>query len=175
MKPPLAPELKGKLVSSELQPTHGIVGEDEQDTLLLQRATDEATRYITSFLWCERVLDSYFAGGVAGIFAIFFFHIRPGRPGVDPWIWIVVGDIPNAYLSISDCESAQEVFATYMGGMRRWVELARENKSGTAEQGVPPVNVPPTPEWAETLNKKLEGLDSLIRPLFENDGQVSFS
>jgi len=39
-----------------------------------------------------------FGGGVGGIFAVFFFQIRPSRPNVEPWIWIIVGDIPSAYL-----------------------------------------------------------------------------
>ena len=162
------PELKGTQVASKLVPVAGIAGNDEEDTLLLRKMAERAKRYISSFPWCEAILDSHFGGGVGGIFAVFFFHIRPSRPDVDPWIWIVVGDIPSAYLPISDCESPGEVFRTYVRGMSRWVELARKGQTGGSEQGIPPVNVPSTPEWAENLSERLRGLQLAVKPFFED-------
>jgi hypothetical protein len=90
---------------------------------------------------------------------------------VDPWIWTIVGDIPPAYLPVSDCKSPAEVFRTYLSGMNRWVEFVRKGQSGTPEQGVPPVNVPATPEWAERLNQKLYGLTLAVKPFFEDKGE----
>jgi hypothetical protein len=161
-------ELKGKKVASGLAPSANIVGDDEQDTALLRTMAGEAMRYIRSFSWCKNVLDSYFGGGVGGIFAVFLFHIRPSRPDVDPWIWIVVGDIPPAYLPLCDCELPADVFRTYIRGMRRWVEFAREGRPDKPPAAdIPPVNVPPTPEWAEKLDQKLQGLIFLVEPFFE--------
>src|SRR5689334_15308281 len=91
-------ELQGQQIAADLTPAKSIVGDDEQDTVLLREMADEAKRYISSFSWCKEVLESYFGGGVGGIFAVFFFHIRPSRPDVEPWIWIIVGDIPPGYL-----------------------------------------------------------------------------
>jgi hypothetical protein len=163
------PECEGEEIAYNLVPTENVSGDDEQDTVLLRNVADEAKQYISTFEWCDAVLDSYFGGGVGGIFAVFFFHIRSNRPEVDPWIWIVVGDIPPAYLPIADCKSPGEVFRTYVDGMSRWVELARKGQRGTAEQGVPPLNVPATPEWAEKLNQKLNGLTFAIKPIFEDE------
>ncbi|MGA9306103.1 MAG: hypothetical protein WBW31_11945 [Candidatus Sulfotelmatobacter sp.] len=53
--------------------------------------------------------------------------------------------------------------------MSKWVELARMGKTGTPDQGVPPVNVPATPEWAEKLSQRLNGLALAVRPFFEDD------
>jgi len=156
-------------VASELVPAASIVGDDEQDTILLRKMSEDAKQYISSFPWCETIRDSYFGGGVGGIFAVFFFHISSNRFDVAPWIWIVVGDIPSAYLPITDCESPAEVFRSYIRGMNRWVELARKGQNGTPEQGVPPVNVPATPEWAERLNQKLYGLTLAVKPFFEDE------
>jgi hypothetical protein len=160
-------ELEGQQVASELTPAKRIIGDDERDTVLLRAMADEAKRYISSFSWCKEVLDSYFGGGVGGIFAVFFFHVRSSRPDVEPWIWIIVGDIPPAYLPLTDCRTPAEVFRTYMRGMSNWVELARNSQKGTPEQGVPPVNVPATPEWAERINQKLYGLTLAVKPFFE--------
>src|SRR5438876_1314670 len=126
MKPRRPPDLKGPHVSSKLTPGANLVGDDEQDTALLRRMLNEAEDYISSFSWCNDVLDSFFGGGVGGIFAIFLFHIRPTRRGIDPWIWIVVGDIPPAYLPLADCDSPAEVFRTYLQGMTKWVQRARK-------------------------------------------------
>lgn len=166
------PDAKGEEVASELVPVGNITGEDEEDTTLLREMSETAKHYLSSFSWCDTILSSYFGGGVGGIFAVFYFHIRPARPGVDSWMWVVVGDIPPAYLPLADCRSPADVFRTYIRGMSRWVELARKGQGGTPEQGVPPVNVPPTPEWAEKLNQKLYGLMLAVKPFFENEDET---
>ena len=165
-------ELIGEQIASALVPAESINGDDEQDTILLHKMLDNAKQYISSFSWCETILGSYCGGGVGGIFAVFFFHIRPSRPDVDRWIWVVVGDIPPAYIALTDCKSAAEAFKTYIRGMSRWVVLARKGETGTAEQGVPPVNVPATPEWAEKLDKKLYGLTLVVKPFFEDESNI---
>jgi hypothetical protein len=166
-------EVKGKEVALGLVPSGSIVGDDEEDTALLRVMFDAARQYISSFSWCEAVLDSYFGGGVGGIFAVFFFHIRCSRVDVDPWIWIVVGDIPPAYLPLSDCDSPREVFRTYIHGMSRWVEFARKGQPGAATpRDVPPIDVPPTTEWAERLNQKIYGLTLAVQPFFEEESST---
>jgi hypothetical protein len=165
-------ELQGEQIASGLTPAGNIVGDDEQDTVLLRKMSEDATRYISSFPWCDGVLNSYFGGGVGGIFAVFLYHIRPYRPNVEPWTWIVVGDIPPAYLPLTDCKSPAEVFRTYIRGMNNWVELARKGRTGTSEQGVPPVNVPATPEWAEKINQKLYGLTLAVQPFFDDESST---
>lgn len=162
-------EIAGRKIAAELVSNDKIGGDDATDTELLKGMAVEATRYIRSFAWCETVIGSYFGGGIGGIFAVFFLHIDSSRPEVDPWIWIIVGDVPPTYLPLTDCASPAEAFRIYFHGMSKWVELARKGEAGTAEQGVPPVNVPATPEWAERLNQKLHGLTLCIKPLFERD------
>jgi len=162
-------EQDGRLIATKLVGVLDMKGEDEEDTRFLREMAENATRYISSFSWCESILDSYFGGGVGGIFVIFLFHIHSGRPDVDPWIWIMTGDIPSAYLPVSDCTSPEEAFETYILGMKRWVEFARGNTDGIDEEDIPPVNVPATPEWAEKLDKRLGTLETTIRPFFQDD------
>jgi hypothetical protein len=165
-------ELLGELIASELVLTQDLEGDDEQDSFLLRKMSEEAKHYISSFSWCSEIRNSYFGGGVGGIFAVFLFYIRPGRPNVESWIWIVVGDIPPAYLPVSDCKSPGEVFKNYIRGMTRWVELARLGRTGTPEDGVPPVNVPATPEWAEKLGQRLVGLTLSVKAVFEGESDA---
>lgn len=148
-----------------------MTGDDQQDTMLLRQMSKEADAYLRAFSWCGDVLSSFFGGGVGGVFAVFLFKIRPTRSEVGPWIWIVVGDIPSAYLPIEDAKSPSEVFKTYLRGMSKWVEFARNGQSGTADDGVPPVNVPATPEWAKELEHRLHSLRLLVQPFFDEGGE----
>jgi hypothetical protein len=152
-------------------PVQLMKGDDEEETQLLREMSVEADEYLRSFPWCNRVLGSFFGGGVGGIFAVFLFRIDASRPAVGPWIWIVVGDIPPAYLPFEDAESPAEVFRTYMWGMRNWVELARQGRKGTVADNVPPINVPASPEWAEKLAHKLHLLSLLVKPFFDESGE----
>jgi len=144
-----------------------IAGEDEEDTELLKEMLEEAKNYVLSFSWCESILGSYFAGGVGKIFAIFLFNISPARPEVDSWMWIVVGDVPPAYLPLEDCRTSREVFDTYIAGMKRWVELVREGREAAPEDRVPPVNIPANREWAESLDGRLRSFTELLQPFFD--------
>jgi len=71
---------------------------DDEDTRLLIEMAQQAKDYLSSFALCGSIREAYFGDGYGGIAAIFFFHIQPMRPEVDEWLWVVVGDLPPAYL-----------------------------------------------------------------------------
>src|ERR1700704_1264925 len=79
-------------------PVERMTGDDDEDAALLRGMSTGAEEYLRSFSWCGDVLSSFFGGGVGGVFAVFLFNIHPARPEVSSWIWVVVGDIPSAYL-----------------------------------------------------------------------------
>ena len=156
---------------ANVQPVALMTGDDEEDTTLLRQMARNAETYLRSFSWCGDVLGAYFGGGVGGIFAVFLFNIRPARAEIAAWIWAVVGDIPSAYLPLEDAKSAAEVFKKYIWGMSNWVTLARQGLTGRPEEGVPPVNVPPTPEWADKLEQRLHTLRLVAEPFFDETGE----
>jgi len=164
-------EQKGTKLAATLVPIASICGDDELDTGLLKKMAEYSEKYISAFSWCEEVLESYFAGGVGGIFAVFFFRIKTKYPRVDPWIWIMGGSVPPAYLPLRHCNSAARAFDMYLEGMRKWVEYARKGQTGNDDQGVPPVNLPSTPEQAEEIHKRLEALVLAVKPFFEKLGE----
>lgn len=144
-------------------------GEDEEDSSLLKAMARDAEAYLRSFSWCSNVSNSYSGGGVGGVFAIFLFNIHPMRPEIGTWMWAIVGDVPFAYLPLEDASSAREVFNVYVRGMNRWVEFARLGRSGTPDDGVPPVDVPPTREWAEKVEHRIHSLVLIMKPFFDGD------
>jgi hypothetical protein len=56
----------------------------------------------------------------------------------------------------------------YMQGMTKWVQFARQGKQGTTVDGVPPVNAPATPEWADKLEERLHLLRFAVKPSFDD-------
>lgn len=144
-------------------PISDMCGEDEEETQRLRDMEAEARDFICKFEWCGGVRDLYFGEGIGDVFAVFLARISPARPSVDQYLWIVVGDIPPAYLVVDDCPTPRAALEGYIGEMRKWVALAKEGKSS---RDVIPVNVPATPEWAESLNSRLDALEQKMIPLW---------
>jgi hypothetical protein len=148
-------------------PVSGVVpitemhGDDEDETRRLRDMEAKARDFITNSNWCDGIRDFYFGDGIGDVVAVFFARITPARPSVDEYVWIVVGDIPPAYLVVDDCPTPKAALEGYIWEMRKWVALAKEGKSS---RDVIPVNAPATPESAEMLKSRLDTLEQQIMP-----------
>lgn len=145
-------------------PIDQIFGDDEEDIKLLLVMASEAQTYIQSFSWCKSIRETYFGNGFGGVVAVFFFRIEPYRKGLDEWLWVVVGDVPPAYLVIDDCKTPSQALEGYIEEMSKWVKLA---KQGRSSKKVIPVNIPSTPENASQLEGRLKFLGEVIVPAFQ--------
>jgi hypothetical protein len=138
-------------------------GENTEETHLLHRMLGEAKEYLAAFDWCESIEESYFGLGVGGIVAVFLFKIRPRHEGVDELLWVVVGDLPKAYLVTDDSPSPRLALETYVELMSEWVDAATK---GQPVDELIPVNVAPTLENAKLLEGRLAFLSAKIIPLY---------
>jgi len=154
-------------IAADLTPCEEITGDDAEDTRLLRAMAADSKTYLEGFAWCQNVLECYFGDGVGGIFAVFFFRIQPKDETIGDWIWVMWGDVPPAYLPLADCSSPCEAFRKYIRGMSKWADLALKSQIGLPEDGVPPVNVPSTPEWGEHLHRRLQSLLLTVGPIFD--------
>jgi hypothetical protein len=150
-------------------PIDQIFGEDDEDIRLLRIMVSEAREYILSFSWCNAIREGYFGEGLGGIVALFLFRIEASRANVDEWLWVVVGDVPCAYLVIDQCKTPTQALEAYIEEMFKWVKLA---KQGRSSKRVIPVNVPATPEYAEALEGRLKVLREVIVPAFRSKEAV---
>lgn len=141
---------------TRLPPADVSTGDDDLDS-----ARVEARQYLEFYNWVLSIKGEYLGYGAEGIIYIFLFEIEPGRPEVNRWIWVIVGDIPPAFLPADDATTPFEVLDSYIGALEEWVEAAREGKS-VAE--LIPVNVDATPANAEMLAGRLKFLDERILP-----------
>jgi hypothetical protein len=158
---------------SEL-PIRGVVpiaemrGEDSDESELFLLAAKAAKDYLEAFPWCKHILESYFGDGIGGVVEIFCFRIAPSHPNVDEWFWVIVGDLPPAYLVTDDCRTPSEALEDYITQLSAWVHLARQGRSSS---DVIRVGVAPTPDNAAELDKRIRFLRDFALPRFR-DGET---
>ncbi len=157
------PESSTQSPVSGVIPIDQVLGDGAEDTQLLREMAYKANHYISRFTWCRSIREAYFGDGYGKIVAIFLFRIEPSRPEVDEWLWVVVGDLPSAYLVIDACKTPSQALERYIDAISEWVELA---KKGRSSEDVIPVNAPATPESARMLESRLAVLSEKIVPAF---------
>jgi hypothetical protein len=93
-------------------------------------------------------------------------HIVGRGNDVPDWVWVIVGDLPSAYLSIEDAPNAAIALDVYVVGLEQWVMAVRQGRS---VEDLMPMNVPPTPEYADMLDSRIKFLRKEILPGFAAD------
>ena len=147
-------------------PVSEMIGDDEEDTKLLQTMLVEAKNYLQHQMWVENIHECYFGLGVGNIVAVFLFHILPTHPDIQDFIWIIVGDIPPLYIAIEDTPNPACALDAYIGAMEEWVQAVTDRKS---LEELPPVNAAPTLENASALKSRLAFIDKEILALYQED------
>ena len=137
-------------------------GDDEEDTRLLHAALAEAREYLGGMTWYRGVKETYFGLGVGGVVAVFLFRIDPA-PDVDEWLWVVVGDLPSAYLVTDEAPTPLAALEVYCELMDEWVEVVR--RGGDLDE-VYPVAAEASPENAADLARRIAFLRSEVIPAF---------
>lgn len=141
-------------------------GSRDEDAGAIRQLHDEAIAYLTRFRWCARVRAEYIGFAYPGIVAVFLFEIEPARSGVDEWVWIIVGDLPPAYITCEQSPNPASALDAYVGAMQEWVDAVR---TGSSTDELIPVNVSPTTANAERLATRLKLLDEKILSGYADD------
>lgn len=145
-------------------PIDAIYCDDEEEIRLLQHMAQEAQDYLLGFTWCLEIREAYFGGAYGGVVSVFFFRITPASPEIDEWLWVVIGDLPPAYLVIDVSRTPSQALESYILEMWKWVHFA---KRGHASEDVIEVDLPPNWKNAEELETKLRILRKVIVPEFQ--------
>ncbi len=141
-------------------------GEDQDETTQLHELLEEATNYLKAFPWVRGIKAAYLGIGVSRIVGVFLFEIIPSRRDVDDKVWVIVGDLPPAYITAEESPNPAAALDAYIGAMEQWVEAA---KAGRTVEDLIPVNVPPTAENAARLESRLRFLDQEILSKYADD------
>jgi hypothetical protein len=148
------------------QPEARIAGDSPEDTLLLKAMAAEARIYISSFGWCPSIKDVLLAYGVGEIIAIFLFRFSRTIAERDDELWVIVGDVPSAYLVTDGLAGPKAALAAYCELMNEWVNavLAKGEMSR-----VFPIETQPTKENAHALKTRLDFLRERVLPSVPED------
>jgi hypothetical protein len=138
-----------------------IVGDDAKDSALLRRMAADAQAYLESFKWCPPISSAYLASGVGGIAAVFLFEFLRPIHDTDDRLWVIVGDLPSAYLVVEIGDSPADAMERYCGLMEDWIAAVRD---GTSLEDAFPVAADRTPESALVLEKRVAFLLAEIIP-----------
>lgn len=136
------------------------MGDDDQATNDGRLMAAEAAEYVQSFRWCAGVSESYVAFAIPPVFGVFLVRIEP-LEGADPWLWILLGDIPPAYIHWEPGFTGNPASAIdgYIGAMTDWVDAV---EAGESVDHLIPVNAAAEREFAAKLRTRLAFLDEHV-------------
>jgi hypothetical protein len=154
---------------SSIIPISEMSGDCEEDTSLLNGMALEAQAFIKRFHWCLDIKDVYFGFGVGGVVGVFLIQITPANIEIDEYIWVIVGDLPPAYIVTDDSRNPSEALESYIFEMRQWVNAVEQ---GNSVEELIPVNAPANLETVNMLKSRLGSLEIEILPIMRRKSEA---
>ena len=131
---------------------------DSQEDLI--EMAKEAAEFLQWHRWCKTLQQGYLVQGWAGVLGIFYFEFVPASAAVDDRLWVIVGDVPPAYIDCVNSPNAVSALEDYLYVMQEWVDHVKAGHS--VEKLVPVyrrhsfVRVNPSIVYAELLETRLQ-------------------
>jgi hypothetical protein len=119
-----------------------------------------ARAFLAAQPWCSKVHQVTPVFAIADVLGVFRCTLIPSRPDADVMVWVVVGDLPSAYIVHEPGDSWQDALIGYVTEMRRWVDAVKAGE----HPGVNtiPTNMPQTFESAAALETRLDFIQSRL-------------
>lgn len=130
-----------------------LCGISSYESSVLQRYRQRARRFLQSFAWCSELRGERFAAGAAGIAGLFAMEVLV-KGAAREWLWVIAGELPSAYVPISEAPSTRAAMTSYCAMIERWI--------ADRERG--PVGLEPTAASREHLQKQLSVLRGYVIP-----------
>ena len=129
----------------------------------VKELTKEAYSYLLSFPWCLSINKGWLVYSCGYVIGLFCFEIVPDVvKGADSHVWVIVGDLPPAYIDVLSAPSARSALDLYIRLMDEW---ASKVYNGENISDCYPINVPATKEYAEMLTTRMNLLKEGHLPL----------
>jgi hypothetical protein len=110
-------------------------------------------------------LDCWYDRGLVDKLAVFLFRIIPLR-GADEYVWIVVGDIPTAYIDIESAVNGACAIQAYTDIMEDWILIVKE---GGNMNEVYPIEVPANITYANMLESRINFIRENILIMYDEE------
>jgi hypothetical protein len=125
----------------------------------VRELANEASSFIATQSWCQSVKAVRLAWACAGVLGVFQVDLQPARAEVDSTLWVIVGDLPPAYLVLDESPTWKDALRGYVAEMSRWVHAV---KHGLPLDDVIPVAAEPSQEHADMLAGRLAFIETEI-------------
>jgi hypothetical protein len=132
----------------------------------IRKMHDEAVAFLEAKSWSGSIKRSYLGLAHPGIVAVFLFHIAPDQEDVDEWIWVIVGDLPPAYITCERAPNPAMALDQYMGAIEEWIAAVRD---GQSVDNLIPINAPASVATADKLESRVTFLDEHILSQYSGD------
>ncbi len=133
-----------------------------ENTEYLSSCFQEAVDYIKGYNWLSGIKEAYVGMYFDGILSVFLLDLELNNEKQfedDNYVWVIVGDLPPAYITSEDAPNPACALDGYVGAMYEWVNAVSK---GESVEKLIPVNVMPTVEYAQMLKQRLEFIDQRI-------------
>lgn len=137
--------------------------EDLDDQLKLAK---EAKAFLLEHIWCKHIKEGWYDRGWADKLAVFLFQIIPDSENADEFVWIIVGDLPSAYIDILSASNGACAIEAYTNIMEDWYDNVLQGKS---VENCYPIGVPPTKEYGQMLQSRVEFIRDEILTMFDDE------
>jgi hypothetical protein len=117
--------------------------------------------FLSGFSWERRTGNVWVGESIPGVFGLFLVELDPASGDIGRYIWVIVGDVPPAYISSEFAKSPKEAVEVYVAEMAAWVEAVEE---GEPVDKLIPVNGDPIPANAAALKSRLSFIRTWILP-----------
>ena len=146
--------------TSSFQDESKITGDDPEDTELLREMAAEARAYLEDYEWCPPIEKFHLASGIGGVVAAFLVQFEEVIEGTeDDALWVIVGDLPSAYVIVEPGDDGDAALSRYCGLMEDW---AFNVLKGNSLDESFPVAAEATHENAEMLSQRIAFLRTEI-------------
>lgn len=114
---------------------------------------EEANSFLKGHKWCRAIKKQWLVAEWENLLIVFFFEIIPNSTDADDRVWVIVGDLPPAYIDTESATNETEAIQVYTEIMDDWVQCV---KNGQSTEDCYPINVPPENKYAEMLDTRLQ-------------------
>ena len=107
---------------------------EPSEVLEINELWKEAKQFVAAHRWCAAVKAQSLAFAAIPVLCVFLTDIHPLPPATSP-LWVIVGDIPPAYINADEATTVAEAIEDYCAAMKAWISAVRED--GDLEKLIP--------------------------------------
>lgn len=138
---------------------HGWALDDLREVQLATQLAADAENWLAQFEWVIKTRSTLVGYAIPGVVGVFLIEIDPSDSSIDRELWVIVGDLPPAYISPDFASTPDEALNCYIAEMQAWVDAVI---AGESTDDLIPVDATPDESNARMLQQRLDLLRTRV-------------